>query len=348
MYIICYSRVPPLQLLLQSLTTTMSVKVFPHDPAPVGQVNGSFLLVSGSEGKPTPIGKTVLDTYMSIATLGHFAPDASQFAKAVKLKTAEHPKVASMAIGGGAGGKTPKQVLKTILGNLHHECDFVLIVHKLLYKDYTKALSELLPPPTPTPRPRPRTGPAALSLPAAAAAAPMSCLRGIVTVAALFFNVADIRTDACWLQENKPNAFIVFNDNQQCIDSLHPGKGSAGVRGRERTAGIPTGSHGVGYKKLDDHTTTIIKLAVANAAVGVNQMAAQGIDVKIIYFAEKVKDVDLIGASIFNVDMEVRRFITQEIHKIPALDSEAAIKNYCGSCWSDPVRTRFPRLEKMM
>jgi hypothetical protein len=137
------------------------------------------------------------------------------------------------------------------------------------------------------------------------------------------------RGDFGWMlrQPRYEDALFMFNDNEEEFRAhqahvpgsqmCQPGGGNAIIRPYQcqlpqRAAGIPTGSHGVGYGQLDNHVRRVIDEAVGVVA----SLLASGQFRRVIYSASN-ESGDL-GTGIFRVRPEVRAYIVEGLRRVVA------------------------------
>ena len=130
--------------------------------------------------------------------------------------------------------------------------------------------------------------------------------------------------DYLWMidQPEFARALFVFNDNEEQFDAYLAGEesgftkggGNAAIRPLRkllppRAAGIPTGKSGRGYLSLDTATKTKIDEALA---VVIALLKTGDYDQIVVSTS---KDGDTLGSGIFEVALEVRDYIFQQLVK---------------------------------
>jgi hypothetical protein len=130
------------------------------------------------------------------------------------------------------------------------------------------------------------------------------------------------------IQNNINDTLYIFNDNEESFlnGSCKQGKGNAIIRKyniyamklktikKPYSHGIPTGNFtNRGYDKLGEHELYIIDLCINNI-----KTIIKNYNIKKIYYSASGpnKGDTLIGQSLFKVNMEVRQYITQQIHSL--------------------------------
>lgn len=134
--------------------------------------------------------------------------------------------------------------------------------------------------------------------------------------------------DFAWMirQPEYDDALFVFNDNEEQFREHQQhapgsrrctaGGGNAVVRPYQcvdppRAAGIPTGSHGSGYVRLDDRTRQVIDDALA----AVRRLLATG-RYRRVFYSAAADDPDDLGTGIFRVAPDVRRYIVSGLRSL--------------------------------
>jgi hypothetical protein len=130
--------------------------------------------------------------------------------------------------------------------------------------------------------------------------------------------------DYLWMidQPEFARALFVFNDNEEQFDAYLAGEasgfteggGNAAIRPLRklmppRAAGIPTGKSGRGYSALDTATKTKIDEALSL----VDALLKTGDYDQVVVSTSK--DGDTLGSGIFEVALEVRDYIFQQLVK---------------------------------
>jgi len=132
-------------------------------------------------------------------------------------------------------------------------------------------------------------------------------------------------------QKIDPLTLYIYNDNTESYDSksCRSGIGNAVIRKynkynknliRPFSVGIPTGSlrHG-GFTELDNATKKIIDHAITKLRKIITKYG-----IKKLYYATNNKS-GIIGQSLFEIDYDVRKYITQEIKKLSKHDVNVLI-----------------------
>ena len=135
---------------------------------------------------------------------------------------------------------------------------------------------------------------------------------------------AGVLGDYLWMidQPEFARALFVFNDNEEQFDAYVAGEargftaggGNAAIRPLRRhlpprAAGVPTGKNGRGYSALDATTKSKIDEALAV----VETLLKSGNYDQIVVSTSK--DGDTLGTGIFEVALEVRDYIYQQLVK---------------------------------
>jgi hypothetical protein len=133
--------------------------------------------------------------------------------------------------------------------------------------------------------------------------------------------------DFGWMlcQTEYDGALFIFNDNEQQFRDFQknprsgsgcsPGGGNAAIRPYRcqdppRAAGVPTGSHGVGYERLTDHVRGVV-----DEAIGVvRDLVATGRYDRLIYSASGPDGG--LGSGIFDIGDDVKGYIVDELRKL--------------------------------
>ena len=138
------------------------------------------------------------------------------------------------------------------------------------------------------------------------------------------FRGAGVSGDYLWMidQPEFARALFIFNDNEEQFDAYIAGEesgfsaggGNAAVRplrkhSPPRAAGVPTGKRGCGYSALDAATKSKI-----DQALGVVETLMKTGDYDQIVISAS-KDGDTLGTGIFEVALEVRDYIYQQLVK---------------------------------
>ena len=138
------------------------------------------------------------------------------------------------------------------------------------------------------------------------------------------FRGAGVSGDYLWMidQPEFARALFIFNDNEEQFDAYIAGEesgfsaggGNAAVRplrkhSPPRAAGVPTGKRGRGYSALDAATKSKI-----DQALGVVKTLLKTCDYDQIVISAS-KDGDTLGTGIFEVALEVRDYIYQQLVK---------------------------------
>jgi hypothetical protein len=136
--------------------------------------------------------------------------------------------------------------------------------------------------------------------------------------------------DFNWMirQPEYDDALFVFNDNEQEFRAhqrhapgsqrCRPGGGNAVIRPYQcrrpqRAAGIPTGSNGVGYARLNDHVRAVID----DALDAIGALVATGGVGRVIYSA--ANETGDLGTGIFEVGLDVRAHIVDGLRRVVRL-----------------------------
>ena len=138
------------------------------------------------------------------------------------------------------------------------------------------------------------------------------------------FRGAGVLGDYLWMinQPEFARALFIFNDNEEQFDAYVAGEasgftaggGNAAIRplrkhSPPRAAGVPTGKHGCGYSALDAAT----KKKIDEALAVVETLLKSGNYDQIV--VSKDKDDDTLGTGSFEVALEVRDYIYQQLVK---------------------------------
>ena len=117
-------------------------------------------------------------------------------------------------------------------------------------------------------------------------------------------------------QEIYNNSFFIFNDNEEQHNTCISGGGNAVIRKynkmliKPKSGGIPTGNfNNRGYKKL---TTEVIEI-INNSITEIKDLIDK-YNYDTIYFS--IGNNNLIGTSIFNVDIDVLEYINDMISSL--------------------------------
>ena len=153
------------------------------------------------------------------------------------------------------------------------------------------------------------------------------------------FNGKDMEGDFLWMikqmiAKSESNALFLYNGN--VFDELYspnPGQGSAAIRPYNqknspndiRSAPINTGwtSFG-GFKCLGPHET----LCLQNDFQLIRRILAENSQIDTIYFSCAPEDPTLIGTSIFNVSMDVRKKISEMLFNLPNLEQVLPVQKF--------------------
>ena len=138
------------------------------------------------------------------------------------------------------------------------------------------------------------------------------------------FRGAGVLGDYRWMinQPEFARALFIFNDNEEQFDAYVAGEargfaaggGNAAIRPLRRhvpprAAGVPTGKDDCGYSALDATTKSKIDEALAV----INTLLKSGDYDQIV--VSKDKDDDTLGTGIYEVALEVRDYIYQQLVK---------------------------------
>jgi len=138
------------------------------------------------------------------------------------------------------------------------------------------------------------------------------------------FRGAGVSGDYIWMidQPEFARALFIFNDNEEQFDAyvagdasgFTAGGGNAAVRQFRkhlppRSAGVPTGKRSRGYSALDATTKSKIDEALAV----ISALLKTGNYDQIV--VSKSKDGDTLGTGIYEVALEVRDYIYQQLVK---------------------------------
>ena len=109
------------------------------------------------------------------------------------------------------------------------------------------------------------------------------------------------------------DALFIFNDNVEDHHTNKLGGGNAIVRpynkygnGKIRSAGIPTGSKGNGFRVLNQETKKIID----DAILEIKDIIKNDNTIKTVYYS-KNPGTFLVGTGLFTVNIEVIKYITK-------------------------------------
>ena len=137
-------------------------------------------------------------------------------------------------------------------------------------------------------------------------------------VIASVFDKPGMAGDFFWMsrQAEHEKTLFIFNDNEEQFrafvkgerSGITAGGGNAGIRPLRglkppRAAGVPTGSRGGGYSRLDESTKKVI-----DESLSVIQELLNSGDYERMIFS-KDKNLATIGTGIFNVATEVKTYI---------------------------------------
>jgi len=146
-------------------------------------------------------------------------------------------------------------------------------------------------------------------------------LKPLVDVIGTVFTKKGTYGDFDWqiLSGKYNNALFLFNDDEARNHLKKAGKGNAIIRKynkyampyRPRAVGIVTGKNGEGYTSL----THDVKRAIDKTIEEAREIITKYGYTTVYYSSDKVTD-DIIGTSIFDVDMNVRLYITREIKRL--------------------------------
>lgn len=129
------------------------------------------------------------------------------------------------------------------------------------------------------------------------------------------------------LIKKEPNSLFIYNENEEDFKSgtYKAGGGNAILRPWRSDSsngykpksdkhgyalGIPTGSNGEGYQKLDSSTKKIIKKSFSK----IHQLLKENPTINKIYYS--VDEDGKIGTNIFNVNGDVISYITKQLNKL--------------------------------
>lgn len=128
------------------------------------------------------------------------------------------------------------------------------------------------------------------------------------------------------------DTLYIFNDNEESFYnmSFSQGKGNAIIRkyniyamkkkhiDRPYSHGIPTGSLAKkGYTELDKNVKYIVDICIKNIKIIIKKF-----NIKRIYYSASgpSKGDTLIGQSLFKINNDVRKYITEQIHSLTSND----------------------------
>ena len=126
--------------------------------------------------------------------------------------------------------------------------------------------------------------------------------------------------DFYWMvnQKEYSDSLFIFNDNEEYHNTCKMGAGNACMRifnkhskmEIPRSAGIPTGTlkYG-GYNELTNHVSNVIESSIETI-----RELIQAHKYKRLYYSSELDG--LIGTSIFEVDLQVRKYITKCIFNL--------------------------------
>lgn len=134
------------------------------------------------------------------------------------------------------------------------------------------------------------------------------------------FTRSNVLGDFKWMISNPnfDNCLFIFNDNEEHHQTSVGGGGNAAIRpynkhnkriSKPRSAGIPTGTLGSGgYRVLNDHVREVVDQAIQEI-----MELVQKYNYAEVYYSIADETDPTIGTGIFNVNEEVKQYITQKI-----------------------------------
>jgi len=135
----------------------------------------------------------------------------------------------------------------------------------------------------------------------------------IQKIFAIKYDSKDMDFELLMKKESLKNALFIFNDNFQIHYTTIRGGGNASIRPQnnlsiyKRSFGIPTGHYKSGYSSLEESQEEI-DICLNE----LNLLLQSGNYNKIVYSIETLNE-PLLGTGIYNVDKEVKSYITKKI-----------------------------------